>query len=85
MIQLTRLNSHALLVNSELIKWIENAPDTVITLVTGEKVVVLESGDEVIEKVVDFRRRILAGLALNAPGNAGSVPGSPQVPEPAEG
>ena len=43
MIQLTRLNNHPFLLNSDLIKWIENAPDTVLTLVTGEKVVVSES------------------------------------------
>jgi flagellar protein FlbD len=42
MIRLTRLNNRPLVVNSELIKFIENAPDTVITLVTGEKIVVLE-------------------------------------------
>jgi flagellar protein FlbD len=40
MIQLTRLNHHPLLINCDLIKLIENAPDTVLTLVTGEKIVV---------------------------------------------
>jgi uncharacterized protein YlzI (FlbEa/FlbD family) len=40
MIQLTRLNGHPLAINSDLIKMIENAPDTVITLVSGEKIVV---------------------------------------------
>ena len=45
MIQLTRLNNHPLAVNSDLIKFIEQAPDTVITLVTGEKILVLESAE----------------------------------------
>jgi uncharacterized protein YlzI (FlbEa/FlbD family) len=64
MIQLTRLNNHPLIINSDLVKLIENAPDTVLTLVTGEKIVVLESSDQVLERIVEFRRRILSGLPL---------------------
>jgi flagellar protein FlbD len=56
MIRLTRLNNRPLVVNSELIKFIENAPDTVITLVTGEKIVVLESAEEVMSRIVAYRR-----------------------------
>ncbi len=59
MVQLTRLNNSPLLVNSDLIKWIENAPDTVLTLVTGEKIIVLESSKQVLDKIVEFRRKIL--------------------------
>jgi flagellar protein FlbD len=62
MIRLTRLNNRPLVVNSELIKFIENAPDTVITLITGEKIVVLETAEEVIDQIVGYRRRILARL-----------------------
>jgi flagellar protein FlbD len=58
MIRLTRLNNRPLVVNSELIKFIENAPDTVITLVTGEKIVVLESAEEVMARIVDYRQRL---------------------------
>lgn len=58
MIWLTRLNNRPLVVNSELIKFIENAPDTVITLITGEKIVVLESAEEVMTRIVDYRRRL---------------------------
>jgi uncharacterized protein YlzI (FlbEa/FlbD family) len=64
MIRLTRLNNHPLIINSDLVKLIENAPDTVLTLVTGEKIVVLESSDQVLERIVEFRRRILSGLPL---------------------
>ena len=53
MIRLTRLNNRPLVVNSELIKFIENAPDTVITLIAGEKIVVLETADEVISRIVE--------------------------------
>jgi flagellar protein FlbD len=53
-----------LIINSDLVKLIENAPDTVLTLVTGEKIVVLESSDVVLDRIVEFRRRILSGLPL---------------------
>jgi len=58
MIRLTRLNNRSLVVNSDLITFIENAPDTVITLVTGEKIVVLESAEEVMTRIVDYRRQL---------------------------
>jgi uncharacterized protein YlzI (FlbEa/FlbD family) len=64
MIQLTRLNSSPLAVNSDLIKFVEQAPDTVITLITGEKIVVRESAQDVLEKVVEFRRSVLQGIML---------------------
>jgi flagellar protein FlbD len=60
MIRLTRLNNRPLVVNSDLIKFIENTPDTVITLVTDEKIVVLETAEEVMSQIVDYRRRILS-------------------------
>jgi len=64
MIQLTRLNSHPLVVNSDLIKFVEQAPDTVITLVNGDKIVVRESAQDVLERVVQFRRSVLQGIML---------------------
>jgi flagellar protein FlbD len=75
MIQLTRLNHHPFFINCELIKTIENTPDTVLTLVAGEKIVVLESSAEVVEKIVEFRRRILPeqpwqAVASTSPGAA---------------
>src|ERR1019366_1675067 len=56
MIQLTRLNNHPLVVNSDLIKFVEQAPDTVITLVNGDKIVVRESAQDVLDRVVQSRR-----------------------------
>ncbi len=64
MIQLTRLNNHPLAVNSDLIKFVEQSPDTVITLINGEKIVVRESAQEVMERVVQFRRSVLQGIML---------------------
>ncbi len=66
MIQLTRLNKQPLMVNSDLIKFVERAPDTVLTLITGEKVIVLESVDAVLQKVVAFRQSIISGPRLHS-------------------
>jgi len=57
MVHLTRLNNQALVVNADLIKFIENAPDTVITLLTGEKLVVRETVDEVLQRIGEFHER----------------------------
>ena len=58
MVRLTRLNHVPLVLNSDLIEHIEETPDTVITLTTGQIVRVRESVDEVVERIVAFRRRI---------------------------
>lgn len=60
MIHLTRINHVPLVLNSDLIEHIETTPDTVISLTNGQKLLVLESSDEVIERVVQFRRAIVA-------------------------
>ena len=64
MIHLTRLNHLPLVVNSDLIEHIEITPDTVIALTTGQKFLVLETADEVVERVVRFRRSLLDGVAV---------------------
>ncbi len=61
MIQLTRLNNAPLAVNCDLIKYVEEAPDTVITLLNGEKLVVRETTAQVIQRIRDFRRSVLLG------------------------
>lgn len=58
MIKLTRLNHKLLIVNSDLIEHVEVTPDTVITLTSGHKFVVLESAEEIVERVIAFRRSL---------------------------
>ena len=65
MICLTRLNQQPIALNADLIKWIESSPDTVITLITGEKLVVLESCEEVIAAVNEFRRWLGNSFSAN--------------------
>jgi flagellar protein FlbD len=59
MIQLTRLNHVPLIVNSDLIEHVEVTPDTVIALTTGQKFLVLESAEDVVDRVIQFRRAIM--------------------------
>ena len=59
MIRLTRINHVPLVLNADLIEQVETTPDTVISMTGGQKFVVLESTDDVIRKVIEFRREIL--------------------------
>ena len=59
MIRLTRINHVPLVLNADLIEHVETTPDTVISMTNGQKFVVLESTDDVIRKVIEFRREIL--------------------------
>jgi flagellar protein FlbD len=65
MIRLTRLNRAPMVLNSDLIEHIDVTPDTVITLTTGQILRVRETADEVVERIVEFRRRVLAHDALS--------------------
>lgn len=58
MIAVTRLNNTPIVVNPDLIVFIEETPDTIITLSNGEKIAVQESVSEVIRRVINFRRCI---------------------------
>lgn len=56
MIKLTRLGGEAFILNADLIKYVEARPDTFITLVPGERLVVEESPDEVLRRALDYQR-----------------------------
>jgi flagellar protein FlbD len=59
MIELTRLRGKTFVLNCETIETVEETPDTVITTKDGKKYVVLETIDEVVQKVVQYKSRIL--------------------------
>ena len=59
MIKLTRISNTMMILNSDLIEHIDQTPDTVITLISGQKLMVRETAEEVVEKVVEFRRHVL--------------------------
>jgi len=58
MIALRRLNNQPIMVNPDLIESLEATPDTVVTLTSGNKLLVRDSMDEVREKIIEFKRRI---------------------------
>lgn len=82
MIELTRLNRQKLILNADLIKWLETSPDTVITLINGEKMIVLETAAEVVALVHAYRRSLVQGLDFSAVSRSVALPGMVR-PEPA--
>jgi len=63
MIKVARFKSREeIVVNAELIETIEETPDTVITLTSGKKLIVEESMDDIVRKVMEYRRAIFRNL-----------------------
>jgi len=87
MIHLTRLNGSPLVVNSDLIKYAESSPDTMLTLINGEKIVVLETCEDVVSRTLTYRARVFASTVgrLQAQGwspqpHGASVPEQTSLP-----
>lgn len=76
MIHLTRINHVPITLNAELIEHVEVTPDTVITLINGGKFVVLESPEEVVDRVVAYRRLVNAPSGQTEPAGR-QAPGQP--------
>ena len=58
MITVTRLDKRTVVLNAELIKMLEATPDTIITLINGDTLIVRESVDEVVRRAIDYARQI---------------------------
>lgn len=58
MITLTKLNRKDFVLNTDLIKFIEDVPDTLITLTSGDKIFILETKEEVILKIIEYKRML---------------------------
>jgi len=58
MITVTRLDERVVVINAELIKMIESTPDTIITLINGDTLIVRENVDEVVRRAIDYAREI---------------------------
>jgi flagellar protein FlbD len=71
MIKITKLNGRELVINADLIEFVEATPDTLISLTTGRKVMVLEDLDEVVRRAVNYRSR--ARIYPVPTGGTGSV------------
>lgn len=77
MIQLTRLNGDRFILNADLIRYVESRPDTYITLISDERIIVRETSDEVVRKSIDYARKIrfVPGLGRGPGGLAPDFPG----------
>ena len=62
MVHLTRLNHTPLFLNSDLIEHVQTTPDTLITLTNGNHLMVRETPEEIISRIISFRRRITSDL-----------------------
>lgn len=71
MIEVTRLNGNPMALNSDLIKTAEASPDTMLTLISGEKMIVRETCAEVLNRVLDYRARLLAAVAQRLKSSGG--------------
>ena len=69
MIHLTRLGGTRFVLNAEMIREVETTPDTIITLSTGQKIMVAESVDEVVQGVLEYKRAITHGGSKPAGGS----------------
>jgi len=58
MIRLTRINDTLIVVNADLIEFVEASPDTIVSITTGHKFLVKDTVDEVVEKVREYKRSI---------------------------
>ena len=74
MIKVTRLNNSELVINADLIEFVEATPDTLISLTTGKKIVVRESTDEIIDRVAQFKR--MSGIRSETPDTSSASKGS---------
>ena len=58
MISTTRLNGKPIVINSELIRTVEENPDTTITLINGDRIIVRDSMKDIVSKVIDYGRHL---------------------------
>jgi len=70
MIEVTRLNGSIFFLNPDMILSMEATPDTIITLTNGEKLVVRDSPETIIDRFVAFKRRIVSELPIITPYDA---------------
>jgi flagellar protein FlbD len=73
MIRVTRINDAELVINADLIEFVEAIPETMITLTTGKKIMVREAVDEIIRRVAEFKRT--ASVRTSGPADAATADG----------
>lgn len=64
MIKLKKINGEEIVVNASLIESIQSTPDTVLTLTSNKKILLMDEVDEVIEKVITYYQRIYSSVRI---------------------
>ncbi|MFH0920094.1 MAG: flagellar FlbD family protein [Fibrobacterota bacterium] len=64
MVKVTRINGTQLVINAELVELIEFTPDTIVTLTTGKKVILKDNVDDLIRRIVEYKRTVLERLTV---------------------
>jgi flagellar protein FlbD len=79
-IKLTRVNHQEFLLNAELVLMMESTPDTIITLTTGQKLMVVEAVDEVVSRIIEYKRSVFLNPTVERRADS-SPPGERNAPE----
>jgi flagellar protein FlbD len=69
-IQVTRLNGTQFFVNAELIQIVESTPDTIISLTTNVKVIVHETAAEVVDRIIEYRKKVYSSPLIYSASNS---------------
>jgi flagellar protein FlbD len=64
LIRVHRLNNQEFLINCELIEFVEETPNTVISMVSGRKIVVAETSEEIVKSIIEHKHKIFCGLSI---------------------
>ncbi|MEJ6950222.1 flagellar FlbD family protein [Natronospora cellulosivora (SeqCode)] len=64
MIKVKKMNGEEIIINAELIETIRATPDTIINLTTGKKIIVLDDLDDLIDKVIKYKRKIFVNRGV---------------------
>ena len=64
MVKVTKINGAQLVINAELVELIEFTPDTIVTLTTGKKIILKDGVDDLIRRIVEYRRRVLERVTV---------------------
>jgi flagellar protein FlbD len=69
MIPVTRLDGTCIVLNVDLVQWVEETPDTVVVLSNGERLLVKESAGELVRRAIEFKRAVAAGPVVRDAGD----------------
>jgi flagellar protein FlbD len=64
MIAVTRINGKQIIINADLIEFVETTPDTIITTITGKKIIVKDSAENVVDKIIAYRQKCFENLRV---------------------